>query len=189
MPEARMTKARTKAEKLRDKRKGRPCKADAARTKSGRISYAQDPAEAPDVLARRKRVELYGGEMDGAGDQIRGSVIGRLKISKEISEQQYGALQRYFELHERFFSSIQAPDSLRNTGGGSAMRIPDDSIDINLKEKWKAIREVISDAQKYHNGNILAALQFIVVKDEFHEHMIGDVRIAANALARHYQIS
>lgn len=182
-----MTKAKSKAQKRKAKM-GRPCRVDVARTQSGRISYAKDQGEAPDLLARRKRVELYGGEMETAGDQIRGSVIGRLLISEEITEQQHGALQRYFEIHERFFASIQAPDSLRSKSGASAMSIPDEEADLVLRRKWREVMGEIAEAQKYHNGNILAALQFIVIRDEFYEHMLGDVRIAANALVRYYGI-
>lgn len=183
-----MTKAKTKGQKRRASKMGRPCKADVARTKSGRISVARIGDEAPDLLARRKRVALYGGTIEEAADQIRGSVIGRLRISKEISETQHDALQRYFEMNERYFASIQAPDSLRSKGGGSAMSIPDDSADERLAERWGKAREYVVNANQGHNGNLLAALQFIVVNDQFYEHMIGDVRLAANALARYYQI-
>ena len=185
-----MTKARTRGEKLRRKRgHGRPCIEGAQRTKSGRISYARTKSEAPDVLAKKKRVEMYGGDMKGAGDQMRGTLIGRLRLSNEISKPQHDALQRYFELSERYFASIHAPDSLRSKSGGSAMRIPDDEADTRIRQDWHDVIASIREAQKYHNGNLLAALQFIVVRDEFHEHMLGDVRIAANALVRHYGIS
>lgn len=186
-----MTKAKTRGEKLRARRgkMGRPCKVDVARTKSGRISYAVSGGEPPDILAKRKRVEMYGGDMKGAGDQMRGTLIGRLRLSNEISDVQHSALQRYFELSERYFASIHAPDSLRSKSGGSAMRIPDDEADVLTQKNWRDVMTVIGDAQKYHNGNLLAALHFMVVRDEFHEHMLGDVRLAANALARHYGIS
>ncbi len=184
-----MTKAKTAGAKLRVKRRGRPCKQDVARNDNGRISQARLPGEAPDVLARRKRVALFGGSMDNAGDQIRGTVIGRLWIAKELSDQQHGALQRYGELAERYFSSILAPNSLRSKGGGSAMRIPDDSFDIETRRKWDGSMKTVNEAQKYHNGNLYAALQFIVIKDEFHEHMLGDARIAANALVRYYGLT
>lgn len=190
MHEMVKTKAKTKGQKLKAKRMGRPCKEGVARTKSGRLSEARNPQEeAPDLLAKRKRVEMYGGDMAEAADQVRGTLIGRLMKSKEISEQQHNALQRYFELSERYFASIQAPDSLRSKSGGSVMTIPDDEADLRTRQKWRDVMSSIREAQKYHNGNLMAALQFIVVKEEFHEHMLGDVRIAANALVRHYGIS
>lgn len=181
-------KAASKGQKLRVKRnmRGRPCKADVARTSSGRISTAREPGEAPDVLGRAKRVALFGVAMEDAGTQRSGTVIGRLWISKEISDEQHNALQRYGEQHERYYKTIQAPDSLRSKSGGSVMRIPDDSYDIETVKKWKSTVNAVKEAQSNYNGNLYAALQFIVVKDEPHEHMIGDLRIAANALVRYY---
>lgn len=141
------------------------------------------------MLARAKRAELYGIDAADAGLQQNGSVIGRLKTSKEITDIQHSALQRYFELAERYFSSIGAPDSLRSKGGGSAMRIPDDEADEKLAEKWTTAMGFINEAQKYHRGNLLAALQFMVIRDEFFQHMLGDLRIASNALVRYYKLS
>lgn len=181
-----MTKAKTAGAKLREKRRGRPCKRDVARNDNGRISQAREPGEAPDLLARRKRVELFGINLEDAGMQVHGTVIGRLFKSKEITEPQHNALQRYGEVANRYFSSILAPDSLRSKGGGSVMRIPDDSVDIETRKKWDGAMKAINEAQKYEHGNLYAALQFIVIRDEFHEHMLGDARIAANALVRYY---
>jgi hypothetical protein len=184
-----MTSHAEKLRKHRENRRGRPCKPDVARNDNGRISQARNPGEAPDLLAKRMRVKLFGGKIEEAGMQQMGTVIGRLWISKELSDQQHGALQRYGELATRYFSSIQAPDSLRSKGGGSAMRIPDDEQDIETRRKWKEATRAIHDAQTYHQGNLLAALSFMVIKDEFHEHMVGDTRIAANALVRYYGLA
>jgi hypothetical protein len=184
-----MTKAKTAGAKLRAKRRGRPCKPDVARNDNGRIYQAKTPQEAPDLLARRKRAALFGVKIEDAGMQISGTVIGRLLVSKEITELQHGALQRYGELAERYFSSIHAPDSLRSKSGGSVMRIPDDEADIETRKKWNSIRKAIQEVQNYHTGNLSAALQFIVVKDEFYEHMLGDARVAANALVRYYGLA
>lgn len=140
------------------------------------------------MLAKQKRVQLFGVKLDEAGTQEAGTVIGRLWLSKEISDEQHSALRRYGELAERYFSSIHAPDSLRSKGGGSAMRIPDDESDIETRRKWNELKREINEAQKYHVGNLHAALQFIVVRNEFHEHMLGDVRIAANAMVRYYKM-
>ena len=183
----------SKAEKLRQKRQirrvGRPCRPDVGRTANGRISRALRPEEAPDLLLRRKRAELFGLTLDAAGDQTGGSVIGRLMLTKEISEKQYMALTRYAELADRYRKVMQVPDSLQRTSGGSAMAVPDDGAGIDTRRRWAEVTRAINDAQLGHPGNLQAALNYIVVRDEFHPHMIGDVRIAANALVRYYRIS
>lgn len=183
-----MTKAKTKGQKLREKRMGRPCREGVARTKSGRISYARDGEEAPDTLLKSRRSILFGAPMEDAGGSEWGSVVGRLLKSDEITRDQYVALGRYYTLAERYFASIQAPDSLRSKSGGSAMRIPNDDADIETRRNWRNVIREITDAQKVHNGNLFAALQFMVMRDEFHEHMLGDLRIVANVLDRYYRL-
>lgn len=182
------TKAKTKAQRRYTKR-GRPCKRDVARNDNGRIYEPKEPQEAPDVLARRKRVALFGGSMDDAGSQDRGTVIGRLKLSREISEQQHGALQRFGELAARYRTVMCVPDSLKKTSGGGVMSIPDDASEIEVRGKWRDATRAVQDANTYHPGNLMAALQVMVIRDEFHEHLVGDTRIAANALVRYYGIS
>ena len=180
-----MTKAKTAAAKLRAKRaRGRPCKPDVARNDNGRISQARMPGEAPDVLARRKRVELYGISMKDAGIVEHGTVIGRLYKSQEITENQYIVLEKYGKVVQRYFSSISAPDSLKSKGSG--VTIPDDESDARLAQQWLDIRKKVMEAQVSERSNLFAALQFFVTKDEFHEHMLGDVRVAANVLVRYY---
>jgi predicted hydrocarbon binding protein len=181
----------SRAERIRKKRqqRGRPCKEDVARTESGRISYAKGAGEAPDVLARRKRVEMFGVKLKDAGMQNAGSFIGRMFIAREINDAQHRALYRYGEDHARYMSVMQVPDSLRTKSGGSVMRISNDEADVQTRSRWREVQRSITDAQSHHNGNLLAALQFMVIRDQFHEHMVGDLRIAANVLVRHYGIS
>jgi hypothetical protein len=69
------------------------------------------------------------------------------------------------------------------------MRIPDDEREIEIRGKWRDVTRAVTDANTYHPGNLMAALQYIVIRDEFHEHLLGDARVAANALVRYYGIS
>lgn len=193
----------SKAQKLRkhrdwQKKRGRPRNEDAARTDSGQISRARNPGEAPDLLGRRKRVEMYGSFLNetekasllaSAGLQEMGTVIGRLKKSREISEAQHRALQRFGELAERYRSVMMVPDSLKRRDGGGVMTIADSDSEIETVDKWKKVTGIIQQANISHAGNLMAALQYTVVRDEFHEHLLGDTRIAANVLVRYYGIS
>lgn len=118
-----------------------------------------------------------------------GTVIGRLKKSEEISEQQHLALQRFGELAERYRAVMMVPDSLKRRDGGGVMSIPDDESEIDTRDKWKKVTQAIQQANISHPGNLMAALQYTVIRDEFHEHMLGDTRTAANVLVRYYGIS
>ncbi len=173
------------------KRRGRPCKPDVARTDSGRISRAanaNDPNEAPDKLAKEVRMRMHGLRKEDAALPEAGTVIGRLRLSGEISETQYDALDRYAKLADRYMTVMQVPDSLRKRGAGGAYD-PDEETDASIRSAWADVTRSIHDAQRYCNGNLFAALQFLVLREEWHAHMVGDVRLAANALVRHYGLT
>jgi hypothetical protein len=186
----------SKAAKLRNKRmRGRPCKEGVARTEGGRISRAAEPGEAPDVLARRTRIRLHGVNEnrpngireEDASQPEAGTFIGRLKLTGVLSAPQYEALIRYQMTRERFLIAINAPDSLATRSGG-VMSIPDPESDKKAVAAWEAVLDTIRRAQTYERGNLMAALNFLVSRDEEHHHMVGDLRVVGNALCRHYGI-
>jgi hypothetical protein len=179
----------SKAAKLRTKRiiRGRPCKDGVGRAESGRISRAADPGEAPNVLARQARVRLHGVNQNDADQPEAGSFIGRLKMTGQISPAQYEAFIRYQMTRERYLIAINAPDSLATRSGG-VMNIPDPESDRKAITAWDGVMQAIRTAQMYQRGNLMAALNFLVTRDEPHHHMVGDLRIVGNALCRHYGI-
>lgn len=182
----------SKAAKLRTKRaaRGRPCKKDVARTDGGRISRAANSnrMDAPDKLAKEVRMRMHGLTKAEATLPEGGTVIGRMKIAGDLSKEQYDALVSYQMTRERYMIAIRAPDSLKTISGG-AMGTAEDESDASAVAAWDRVQNVIREAQKYERGNLAAALQYIVVRDEHHDHMVGDLRIVANALFRHYGLA
>lgn len=181
-----MAKAASKAERLRRKR-GRPIKQDVARTDSGRISRAANTNEAPDKVAKEARMRLHGISKEDAGQPEAGTAIGRMKLSGELSKGQYDSLVRYHMSRERYMLAIGAPDSLRTRSGG-VMNVAPDESDMGAVEAWGKVHNAVSEAQRQSNGNLVAALNYMVIRDEYYPHMIGDLRVVSNALARHYGI-
>lgn len=181
-----MTKAASKSERLRRKR-GRPIKEDVARTDNGRISRAANANEAPDKVAREARMRLHGISKEDASQPEAGTVIGRMKLSGELSRAQYEGLTRYSMTRERYMLAMGVPDSLRTRSGG-VMNVAPDESDIGAVEAWGKVSGAVSAAQSQSNGNLVAALNFMVTKDEYYPHMTGDLRIVSNALVRHYGI-
>lgn len=177
-----------KAAKLKIKRKtrGRPCKEGVNRNDSGRIT--QKIGEAPDKLAKDTRVRLFGVPVADAAQPEAGSVIGRMKLAGEISNDQYEAFIRYAMTAERYKTAMQVPDSLKTRRGG-VMNVPDDSVDVAARAAWKSLMDAISAEQRFHRGNLMAPLNFIVSRDEDHPHMVGDLRIVGNVLCRFYGIA
>lgn len=185
---AAATKAMSRAERLRRKR-GRPCKADVARTDGGRISRAANNDEPSAFsVAQETRMRLYSISKEDAGQPEANSVIGRLKLSGEVSSDQYEALDRFILSHQTYMKAIQAPDSLKVPGVGSSATTEEADQEWRLKveKKYKAARKAIRDAQNHCNGNLYAAVDYLGFRDEFHAHMIGDIRLVGNVLIRHY---
>lgn len=181
-----MAKAASKAERLR-RRRGRPIKEDVARTDSGRISRAANYNEAPDKVAKDARMRLHGVSKEDCAQPEAGTVIGRMKLSGALSKAQYDSLVRYSMTRERHMLAIGAPDSLRTRSGG-VMNVASDESDIGATEAWANVRRVVSEAQLQSNGNLVAALNYMVTRDEYYAHMTGDLRVVSNALVRHYGI-
>jgi hypothetical protein len=145
------------------------------------------PVEAPDRLAKETRVRLHGIDRDDADQPEAGTFIGRLKLSRQISHEQYESFVRYEMTRERYYMAINAPDSLKTRRGG-VMSIPSDDDDKGAIVAWDKLTRAIMEAQKYERGNLMAALNFLVTRDEEHHHMIGDLRVVGNALCRFYGI-
>ncbi len=180
----------SKAAKLRNKRniRGRPCKPDVARTDSGRISRAANSnEEAPDKLAKETRMRLHGVTREDAAQPEAGTFIGRLKMASQISAAQYEAFVRYQMTRERYLIAINAPGGLATKSGG-VMNVPDPESDRMAIATWDKLMRSISEAQRYERGSLMAALNYIVSRDEEHHHMVGDLRIVGNALCRFYGI-
>ena len=184
-----------KAAKLKVKkfeRRGRPCKIDAARNDNGRISRAQNPERSAALDARDTRVRLFGVKEEDALQPESGTVIGRLKLSGELSLVQYEALVRFVAQHEIYMKAINAPDSLAAPGTGSRSAASDEADTewrVATEQRYKNARKAIREAQNHLNGNLYAAIDYLGFRNEFHSHMVGDIRIVGNVLVRHYGLT
>lgn len=188
-----MAAAKSKAQKLKTKRimRGRPCKEGVARNDNGRISRADNPESPADIVAKETRMRLFGLTKEEASQPQANSVVGRLMLSGEITGEQYEAIDRFIRNHQSYMKAINAPDSLKVPGASSG--IGDDEADtewrLTVERKYKEARRSIRDAQNYCNGNLYAAIDYLGFRNEFHKHMIGDLRLVGNVLVRHYGLS
>jgi hypothetical protein len=176
----------SKIKKRANRGAGRPCKTDVNRNASGRIT--NKPGEAPDKLGKDTRVRLFNVAPEDSAQPEAGSVIGRMKLTGEISADQYEAFIRYNMTIERYRSAMMSPDSLKTRRGG-VMNIPDDESDIAAVAAWTSLKNAITAEQRFHRGNLMAPLNFIVSRNEEHPHMVGDLRVVGNVLSRFYGIA
>lgn len=175
--------------------KGRPRKPNVRRTKSGQISRAKDAYnENAEAIALRMRV--FGLTEKEARDQKAATYVGRLRLANcrhstdGISEAQYDAAVAYREAYEAFQRAVKSPDALRTGNGGACGPESDDYVIWCQRAvaKWEGIKAAVYLEQGFHENrgaNMWAALDYLVIRDEQHPHMIGDLRLALNAIGHH----
>jgi hypothetical protein len=162
------------------------------RTPSGRRSRAVSAYE-ENIEPILTRMRLFGLNETDARDQKAATFIGRLQLTRVISQQQYDAAQQFIAVTESYRRAMKSPDALRSSSGGG------DQGESETYTKWcrqaiakrdAAIRAVMEEQCLFENrgSNLSAALDYIVGRDEQHWHMVGDVRLALNALAHHFGI-
>ncbi len=162
-----------------------------AREPNGRISRAA-PADVVALDARRRHLGLT---HDQAKDQKAGSFIGYLNLigpRDGLSDDQYEAATNYLNLRQAHLRAIAAPGRMIDSEAG----IPTSDV-TEVYEEWATdtvkvygdCRKAIQAAQNENRGaNLWAALDLCIHQDQHMHHMIGDLRLLTNALARFFRV-
>lgn len=178
--------------------KGRPRKTNVQRTKSGAISRAKGAYhDNEDGIALRMRI--FGLTEKEARDQKAATYVGRLCLAgirnstDGISQAQYDAATAYLEARENFKRAVKSPDALATgSGGASGLEGADyENWCQRAVAKWEGIQAAIQLEQGFHENrgaNMYAAVYHLLDRDGQHPHMIGDLRLALNAVGHHLGI-
>lgn len=169
---------------------GRKKQTGVKRTAGGRKSRAAD-AYQENIEPILTRMRLFGLSEQDARDQKAATFIGRLQLTKVLSQVQYDAAQEYLRLREAYQRAIKSPDALRSSnGGGDQGESPTYAAWCqSVIGKWDALTKSIQNEQSLHENRgamFFAALDYLVCRDEQHWHMVGDCRLALNACAHHF---
>lgn len=172
---------------------GRKRKPGIARTASGRPSRAK-AAYQENLEPILTRMRIFGLSEADARDQKAGTLIGRLNLQKIIDQQQYDAAVEYLRIYEQYKRAIKSPDALRTgSGGGDQGQGADyERWCGNAVSKFTAATNAVMAEQSLHANrgtNMFAAIDYILTRDEQMWHMVGDCRLALNALAHHFGIA
>lgn len=162
----------------------------AKRTASGRKSRAAD-AYTENLEPILTRMRLFGLSEVDARDQKASTFIGRLQLTKAISQAQYDAAQEYLSVYEGFQRAVKSPDALRSSsGGGDQGESPTYANWCRgaIARKEAADKAIMTEQCLYDNRgrNLFAALDYLVCRNEEHHHLVGDCRLALNALVHHF---
>ena len=142
------------------------------------------------VIAARHR--LHGVPFLTARDQLAGSVIGRLVMARELAPAQGDAAIKYAEDVDNYRQAMGAQRQpaaidLNRIAGATAAGPDHVAFVIRAKRRYLAMTRAVQEVSNQHRGaNLFAALDYFIIRDEFHAHMLGDLRLGLNALTHHY---
>jgi hypothetical protein len=166
------------------------------RTASGRKSRASD-AYQEHIEAIQTRIRLFGLTEQDARDQKAATYLGRLYLTGALGKDpaaknaMWEAAQELLRFRDAYKRAMKAPDALKNsTGSGGDME------ETETYATWchgainryvDAMNAITAENALHANrgANLHAAIDYIVFRNEEWPHMVGDVRIALNAVAHH----
>lgn len=134
------------------------------------------------------RMRLFGVPKEVAHKEIAGTVVGRLRIGKEISEEQYQAAIRACRVKNDYDRAL----GLTKANAAKFLGSTDNYADWYREkiDSWDAVRAAIRLAQCEQSNfgtNLFGALDYVVFEDQDLMHMLGDLRLCLNALNRHFR--
>jgi len=151
-------------------------------------------AMATAIMARWR---VHGVPMSQVRDQMAGSYIGRLCLSGELSRVQYDAGMAYLAERHDYHVAIAAPKQMgavdlnavhgRNNGENVARSVA--AVErYEGTDTTPGIIGAIRQAQEElgNTANLWAAIDLCLIRDVELPHMVGDLRLVLNALARHF---
>jgi hypothetical protein len=163
------------------------------RTKSGQISRAKD-AYNENAAGIALRMKVFGLSEADARDQKAATYVGRLCLAGRkattdgVTEAQYEAAMAYREAYEAFQRAVKSPDALRTGNGSSGGGEGPEYAGWCQRSiaRWDGIQKAVYAEQEIHGyANMWAALDYIVCRDQQLAHLLGDLRLALNAIGHH----
>lgn len=142
--------------------------------------------------ALEARIRVHGVSVDKMRDPKLGSAVGRYCLQGELTSMQYEAAMLYLADCRAYSIAMLSPRQpgaidLNATHGGS---VEVENV-IWTERCMKRMQEARAAIQAKQNevrlqANLWAAIDLILVRDHAMHHLVGDLRYALNALARHY---
>ncbi|OPB31413.1 hypothetical protein [Bartonella sp. AR 15-3] len=176
-----MTKRKKRA------KRGRPRLKRRLREANGRILRTKTPRKSMDKLAIEMRAKRFGLTIEEAKNPLSSTYVGRLYLKGELTQDQYDAAQKYLQIKNDYWCAKGLPSAVYDESPIIS--------DNGAREKWvqmatehfSAVQNVVQEAQcLYHQYNLHAALQYLVIEDQSLPQLVCSLRIVLNALYKHF---
>lgn len=122
-----------------------------------------------------------------AGRPNAGTVHGIMYLRGELSRLQFEAAEWYIGKRAAWLRAVDAPG--QHTGPSSRGEFdPDRHAEFCAQaiKAWQTVLDCIQDASTETRAPLASALDVILVRQQHMDHMVGDLRIALNAIHRRF---
>lgn len=126
-------------------------------------------------------------------DQLAGTAIGRYCLCGVVTRSQYDAAMKWQEDRAEYLRAVAPaqgsepralnPNAVHGSSNYENIGAVRKAVD-DYREAAKAVMAKQIEVGQF--GNLNGALDAIIVRDQQLEHLVGDLRIALNALVKHY---
>ena len=182
-----------------------PKKQKGKREPNGRLSRQEAGPRNMDALDMEERTTIevgiearqrvFGVSARDSRDQLAGSVVGRLCLTGEISRVQYDAAQAWLECREAYLRAVapavgRQPGAVNPNATHGQSNYENVGASVFAVSRYNAAQEAIQERQNELRlgAHLNGALDAILVRDAHVEHLVGNLRTALNALARHFKL-
>jgi len=183
-----------------------PRRHDGRRERNGQLSRRQEHASQRQLegldqderntlsVALDARERVFGIDPRHVRDQKAGTAVGRYCLQGLITQAQYDAAVLYIESRNRYLRAIDAPPQPGAVDLNATRGRPVFVENADLVRQWKATHMAAERAIREkqieigRRGNLQGAIGVILFRDVEMEHCLGDLRIALNALSKHYRL-
>jgi hypothetical protein len=142
------------------------------------------------------RERVHGVDPQHTRDQKAGSVVGRLCLSGAITAHQYDAAMTWLEERADYLRAVSPaqgsePRALDPNAAHGASHYENAAAAQRAVARYRAACRAVQDKQNEVrlNAHLNGALDAILVRDVLIHNLVGDLRIALNALAKHYGLT
>lgn len=154
-----------------------------------REEMTQREAQSVAIEARMRHTGLPEAvvSLNHAGRPNAGTVHGIMCLRGDLSREQWDAAEWWIGKRAAWLRAIEAPNQETGDAPGGEFD-PDKHAEFCriAKASWAAICDCVQQASTEARSPVAAALDMFLVRQHHLEHMVGDLRLALNAIHRRF---
>jgi len=171
-----------------------------ARERNGRSSRRKVHVQQREAMSAKEaqsvaveaRMRIFGlseeqASRNVAGRPNAGTLHGRMCLAGEISRAQWDAAEWWIGKRTAWLRAIETPEQRTGeTGGGTLDEGRHAEWCAKARSTWTAVLDCVQQASTETRSPLASALDVILWRGEHLPHLVGDLRIALNAIHRRF---